>query len=137
MAQRNYLKVADLAVLSGDYSKALGHYEKAAVRATGNTTMRFSLNKYLLNSGLCLLAIGDMVAVNRGIEKYKGMDPNFEFSDEGKLLANLAQAVEEGDDKKAEDAMWIYCEKRPRDAVMEKILLFIKTALQEKDEDFS
>lgn len=58
LANKLFLKVADLAALDGDYLKAIQFFERVAKSAVGNNLMKWSLKDYFLKSGICLLAQG-------------------------------------------------------------------------------
>ncbi|CCU74975.1 vesicular-fusion protein sec17, partial [Blumeria hordei DH14] len=74
LANKLYLKVADLAALEGDYYKAIEHLEKVSATSVNNNLMKWSVKDYFLKAGLCHLAVGDMVATGRAIEKYRDLD---------------------------------------------------------------
>ena len=56
LANKAYLKVADLAALEGDYYKAIENYEKVARSSVSNNLMKWSVKDYFLKAGICLLA---------------------------------------------------------------------------------
>jgi hypothetical protein len=56
LANKHYLKVADLAAVEGDYYKSIGHYEKIAKSSINNNLMKWSVKDYLLKAGICHLA---------------------------------------------------------------------------------
>ena len=58
LANKLYLKVADLAALEGDYYKAIQQYEKVARSSINNNLMKWSVKEYLLKAGICHLATG-------------------------------------------------------------------------------
>lgn len=132
-----YLKVADLAALSGDYYKAISNFERVATSAVSNNLMKWSVKDYFLKSGLCLLAVGDMVAVNRAFEKYRDMDPSFASTREHQLLVDLAEAVDAGEQEVFADKLFQYDQMSKLDKWKTTILLRIKNAIEEKGEDFS
>lgn len=59
--------------------------------------MRWSVKEYLLKAGICQLCTGDQVGVNAALERYRDLDPSFTQQREHMLLADLAQAVQDGD----------------------------------------
>jgi alpha-soluble NSF attachment protein len=137
LANKLYLKVGDLAALEGDYYKAVENFEKVAKSAVSNNLMKWSVKDFFLKSGLCLLAIGDMVAVNRAFDNYRNMDPTFASTKEHQLLVDLAQAVEEGDPVVFGDKLFQYDQISKLDNWKTAILLKIKNSIEEKEEDFS
>lgn len=98
LANKLWLKTADLLALEGkDYYKPIELYEKVSRTSISNNLMRWSVKEYLLKAGICLLCTGDEVAVNKGLEKYRELDPSFVQQREHQLLTDLATAVADGD----------------------------------------
>lgn len=58
LANKYWLKVADLAALAGDYGKSIGYYEKVAKHSVESNLMKWSVKDYLLKAGICHLASG-------------------------------------------------------------------------------
>ena len=56
LANKLYLKTADIAALAGDYYKSIGLYERVARASVDNNLMRWSVKDYLLKAGICHLA---------------------------------------------------------------------------------
>lgn len=56
LANKLYLKVADLAAEDGDYAKAIENYEKISNSSMNNNLMKWSVKDYLLKAGICHLA---------------------------------------------------------------------------------
>lgn len=56
LANKLYLKVADLAAIAGDYYKSIEHYEKVAKSSVANNLMKWSVKDYFLKAGICHLA---------------------------------------------------------------------------------
>ena len=52
LANKLYLKVADLAALESDYYKAIEQYEKVAASSVSNNLMKWSVKDYFLKAGL-------------------------------------------------------------------------------------
>jgi alpha-soluble NSF attachment protein len=99
--------------------------------------MKWSVKDYFLKSGICLLAVGDMVATNRALEKYRDMDPTFTSTREHQLLVDLAEAVEQGEQEVFADKLFQYDQVSKLDKWKTTILLRVKNAIEEKGEDFS
>lgn len=137
LANKLYLQVADLAALESDYYKAISHYEKVASASVANNLMKWSVKDYFLKSGLCNLATGDQVSTNRALEKYRDMDPTFASTREHQLLVDLYEAVEQGDQEVFADKLFQYDQMSKLDKWKTTILLRIKSAIEEKGEDFS
>lgn len=58
LANKLYLKVADLSAMEGDYYKSVEHYEKVARSSVSNNLMKWSVKDYFLKAGICHLASG-------------------------------------------------------------------------------
>ncbi len=121
----------------GDYYKAIANFEKVATSAVGNNLKRWSIKDYFLKSGICLLAVGDQVAMTRALEKYRDMDPTFTSTREHQLLVDLLEAVEGGDQEIFADKLYQYDQMSKLDKWKTTILLRVKSAIEEKGEDFS
>jgi len=137
LANKLWLKVADLAAMEGDYYKAIELFEKVASTAVSNQLMKWSVKDYFLKAGLCHLAVGDQVATNRAFEKYRDMDPTFPSQREHQLLVDLYEAVEAGDQEMFADKLFHYDQMSKLDKWKTVILLKIKNSIEEKGEDFS
>jgi len=137
LANKLYLNVADLAALDSDYYKAIEHFEKVAASSVSNNLMKWSVKDYFLKAGLCHLAVGDQVAANRAIEKYRDMDPTFSSTREHQLLVELSEAIDAGDQDMFADKLFQYDQMSKLDKWKTTILLRIKSAIEEKGEDFS
>lgn len=58
LANKVFLKVADLAALEGVYQKAIEKYEGVARSSAGNSLMKWSMKEYFLKAGICHMAAG-------------------------------------------------------------------------------
>ena len=56
LANKYFLKVADLSALEGDYHKAIDLFERVARSSINNRLMRYSVNEYFLKAGICHMA---------------------------------------------------------------------------------
>ena len=137
LANKLWLKVADIAALEGDYYKSIEQYEKVASASVGNNLMRYSVKDYFLKAGICHLATGDMVATGRALEKYRDMDPTFPSTREHQLLVDLSGAVEAGDQDAFTDNLFQYDQMSKLDKWKTTLLLRVKENIQEAGEDFS
>ncbi|KAI6245553.1 putative vesicular-fusion protein sec17 [Erysiphe necator] len=137
LANKLYLKVADIAALEGDYYKAIENFEKVSTASLNNNLMKWSVKDYFLKSGLCHLAVGDLVATNRALEKYRDLDPSFTSTREHQLLIELSEAVDAGDQEIFADKLFQYDQISKLDKWKTTILLKIKNSIEEKGEDFS
>lgn len=62
LANKLFLKVADLAALESDYYKAIQQYERVAKSSINNNLMKWSVKEYLLKAGICHLCTGVCVS---------------------------------------------------------------------------
>ncbi|MCJ1388442.1 vesicular-fusion protein S17 [Xylographa bjoerkii] len=137
LANKLFLKVADLAAVEKDYNKSIENYEKVAKSAVNNNLMKWSVKDYFLKAGICRLANNDMVATSRALESYRELDPSFSSTRENQLLVDLAGAVEQGDQDAFADKLYQYDKFSKLDKWKTMILLRVKTGIEEKGEDFS
>lgn len=56
LANKHFLKVADLSALESDYYKAIQHYERIGRSSINNNLMKWSIKDYFLKAGICHLA---------------------------------------------------------------------------------
>lgn len=137
MANKLWLKVADIAAIEGDYYKAIEQYEKVAAASINNNLMRYSVKDYFLKAGICHLATGDLVATNRALEKFRDLDPTFPSTREHQLLVDLAGAIEAGDQDQFTDKLFQYDQLSKLDKWKTTILVRVKNSIEEAGEDFS
>ncbi|KAI4241808.1 MAG: hypothetical protein L6R40_004354 [Gallowayella cf. fulva] len=137
LANKLFLKVGDLAAISGDYQKAVEQYEKVARSSVSSNLMKWSVKDYFLKAGICHLASGDTVATSRALESYRDLDPTFPSTREHQLLVDLAEAVEQGDQEVFADKLFQYDQLSKLDKWKTTLLLRVKEGIEEKGEDFS
>ncbi|KAK3675053.1 vesicular-fusion protein S17 [Recurvomyces mirabilis] len=137
LANKLYLKVADLSALEKDYYKSISHYERVAKSSINNNLMKWSVKEYLLKAGICHLCTADMVASNRALESYRDLDPAFAQTREHQLLVDLTESVDEGDQEKFADKLFQFDQMSKLDKWKTTLLLRVKEGIEEKGEDFS
>ncbi|KAJ4150856.1 hypothetical protein LMH87_011586 [Akanthomyces muscarius] len=137
LANKLWIKVADMAALEGDYYKAIENYEKVAAVSINNNLMKYSVKEYFLKSGICHLASGDMVATNRALEKYREMDPSFATQREHLLLVDLSEAVEAKSQEQFADKLYQYDQMSKLDKWKLSMLVKVKDGIQEADDEFA
>ncbi|MCJ1372831.1 vesicular-fusion protein S17 [Loxospora ochrophaea] len=137
LANKLFLKVADLVALEGDYYKAVENYEKVAKTSINNNLMKWSVKEYFLKAGICLLASADMVAFTRSLDTYRELDNTFQSTREHQLLVDLASAVDQGDQEAYADKLFQYDSLSKLDKWKTTLLLRVKNSIEEKGEDFS
>ena len=137
LANKLYLKVADLAALEGDYARSCQLFENVAKQSLNNNLMRWSVKDYFLKAGICHLASGDMVATNRALQNYREMDPAFVQTRENMLLQDLTDAVEKGDQEMFADKLFQFDQLSKLDKWKTSLLLKVKNGIEEQADDFS
>ncbi|KAL2055822.1 hypothetical protein ABVK25_004066 [Lepraria finkii] len=137
LANKLFLKVADLAATESDYYKAIENYEKVAKSSVSNNLMKWSVKDYFLKAGICHLATTDMVAMSRALESYRDLDPTFASTREHQLLVDLSEACEQGDQEVFADKLFQYDQLSKLDRWKTTLLLRVKNGIEEKGEDFS
>ncbi|KAL2825134.1 soluble NSF attachment protein [Aspergillus cavernicola] len=135
LANKHYLKAADLAALEHDYYKSIEHYERIARSAINNNLMKWSVKDYLLKAGLCHLATQDMVTANRALENYREIDNTFASTREHQLLVDLIQTVENHDQEAFADKLFQYDQLSKLDKWKTTILLRVKNGIEGPEED--
>ncbi|CAM1503872.1 Fc.00g014630.m01.CDS01 [Cosmosporella sp. VM-42] len=137
LANKLWLKVADVAALEGDYYKAIENYEKVAEQSINNNLMKYSVKDYLLKAGICHLASGDLVAAQRALEKYREMDPSFATQREHMLLVDLCEAIEAKSQEQFADKLYQFDQVSRLDKWKTTILVRVKNAIEEADDEFA
>lgn len=130
-------KVAMLEATAGAYGKAAELFEQIAKDALGNNLLKFGARELLLKAGLCRLCVGDSVGAARAIEGYAGMDSSFSGSREGKLLGDVAGAVDEGDVEAFTNSVYDYDSMSKLDEWKTSILLMIKKSIKDVEDDLT
>ncbi|CEJ80504.1 Putative Vesicular-fusion protein sec17 [[Torrubiella] hemipterigena] len=137
LANKLWLKVADVAALEGDYYKAIENYEKVAAQSINNNLMRYSVKDYFLKAGICHLATGDSVATSRALEKYRDMDPQFATQREHMLLVDLSEAIDAKSQEQFTDKLFQFDQINKLDKWKTTLLVRIKDTIEEADDEFA
>ncbi|XP_042393323.1 alpha-soluble NSF attachment protein-like [Zingiber officinale] len=128
-------KVAQLAAQLEQYPKAIEIYEAIAKHSINNNLLKYSVKGILLNAGICQLCKGDVVAITNALERYQEIDPTFSGSRECKLLSALADSMDEEDVGKFTEALHEYDSMTRLDAWKTTLLLRVKNAIKQKEEE--
>ena len=137
LANKLFLKVADLAALEGDYATAIDKLESVAKSSLNSNLMRWSVKDYFLKAGICHLAAGDNIATRRALDQYRELDNSFASTRENMLLTDLVQAVEEGDQEGFSDKLFQFDSLSKLDKWKTTLLLRVKNKIESQEEDFS
>ena len=137
LANKLYLKVADLAALEGDYQTAIQKFESVARSSINNNLMKWSVKDYFLKAGICHLAANDTVATKRALQNYAEMDHTFQSTRENMLLSDLVQCVEQGEQDGFSEKLFQFDQLSKLDKWKTTLLLRVKENIQKEEEDFS
>lgn len=128
-------KVAQFAAQLEQYPKAIEIYEAIARHSINNALLKYGVKGFLLNAGICQLCKNDVVAVTNALERYQELDPTFSGTREYKLLADLADSMDEGDVVKFTNALQEYDSMTRLDPWKTTLLLRVKNAIKAKEEE--
>lgn len=137
LANKLYLKVADLSALEGDYQTAIKKFEDVAKSSINNNLMKWSVKDYFLKAGICHLAAADTVATKRALEQYAELDNTFPGTRENMLLTDLVQCVEQGDQDAFAEKLFHFDQLSKLDKWKTTLLLRVKNNIEKEEEDFS
>ena len=137
LANKLFLKVADLAALEGDYQTAIQKFEAVARSSINNNLMKWSVKDYFLKAGICHLASNDTVATKRALQQYAELDSTFMGTRENMLLNDLVGCVEEGDQDAFSDKLFQFDQLSKLDKWKTTLLLRVKENITKEEEDFS
>ncbi|KAG5533588.1 hypothetical protein RHGRI_027690 [Rhododendron griersonianum] len=128
-------KIAQFAAQLEDYQKSIEIYEDIARQSMNTNLLKYGVRGHLLNAGICQLCKGkgDAVAINNALERYQDLDPTFSGTREYKLLADLADAIDQEDVAKFTDAVKEFDSMTQLDAWKTTLLLRVKEALKAKE----
>ncbi|KAG5558081.1 hypothetical protein RHGRI_008104 [Rhododendron griersonianum] len=128
-------KIAHFAAQLEQYQKAIEIYEDIARQSLNNNLLKYGVKGHLLNAGICQLCKGkgDTIAINNALEHYQDLDPTFSGSREYRLLADIADAIDQEDVAKFTDAVKEFDSMTQLDAWKTTLLLRVKDALKAKE----
>ncbi|KAL1891929.1 vesicular-fusion protein S17 [Ceratocystis pirilliformis] len=135
MANKIWLKVAEMAALAEDYYKAVDIFERVARGAVDNNLMRYSVKDYLFKAGICHLASGDNVATQRALEKYVEIDPTFAGQREYHILVDLSESVRTSNAQQFTDRLFMFDQVSKLDKWKTTILVRVKNQIVEAPVD--
>lgn len=135
LANKSWLRCADLMALNGDYIKASDKYSKLISNSMGNKLSQWSLKDYYLKKALCQLAATDAVAATRTLNDAMNEDPNFNGSRESQLLTDIIGSYNERDSERLSAVAFEYDKFSKLDKWKTSILLKIKENISEDEDD--
>jgi len=124
------LKVAEYAAKDGELQDAIRIFETEGEKALQNNLLQYSAKDKFLSAGILHLCSGDSVTVNLAVDKYRTLDPRFEGSREGELLASLAESLENQDVDTFTDKLGEYDAITRLDAWKTEFLVKAKTLIE-------
>lgn len=128
------LKVAHLSALVKDFSRAADIFEKVAKDSVNNKLTKYSTRGYLLNAGLCKLALGDVVDAKKSLDYYTTLSFEFNQSREMKFLNTLIESVDDCDLDKFNNTVQDYNSISQFDHWHTKLLLAIKDSIKDEED---
>ncbi|KAF3088759.1 vesicular-fusion protein S17 [Orbilia oligospora] len=139
LANKCYIRAADISAETGDYHRAINHYERIAEVSVNNNLMKWSVKEYLFKAALCHLATKDIVATKRALEgQYPALDPAFSPpSMECLFLKNLLESVENGEPQGFFNNVMQYKERYPLDNWKLDILAKTQKSIEEAADDLT
>ncbi|KAK4101363.1 TPR-like protein [Parathielavia hyrcaniae] len=137
LANKLWLKEADLLALEGKYFDAVKKFEQVANSSLDNHLMKYSVKDYWLKAGLCTLATKDLVSARRSLHTYIEKDPTFAGQRECQLLADLIEAIDAGNQEAFTDKLYAYDQMSRLDKWKTEILMKIKHQIEEADNEFA
>ncbi|KAK9457899.1 soluble NSF attachment protein [Dipodascopsis uninucleata] len=135
LANKAWLKVAEIAALQEDYTRAIVKFEQVARSSLGNNLTKWSLKEYFFKAGICHIANKDIIAAKRAVEEYVDLDPTFFQTREYNLLMDMIGAVEDGDQERFTDKVFQFDQFSKLDKWKTTILLRIKNSIQDEEEN--
>lgn len=97
LANKNFLRAADLKAENGQYLEAAQVYESIAEKTLDNMISKWNLKDYAVKSVLCRLAASDYVGAVNKLEAFVSWDSTFQGTIQYKFLSQLLDAVKERD----------------------------------------
>ncbi|SCU84414.1 LADA_0D01552g1_1 [Lachancea dasiensis] len=135
LANKAYLKCADIQALEGRYIEACDVYRKVIANSVGNRLSQWSLKDYFLKTALCYLAADDQVAAQKTLTEAQEQDSNFAGSREYELANALLEACAEGDPEKLSAKVYEFDRFSKLDKWKTTILLKIKDSIASAEDD--
>ncbi|KAI7863757.1 soluble NSF attachment protein [Spinellus fusiger] len=133
LANKAYLKVAQIAADLEMYEEAIEKFEKVAANSVDDALLKWSLKEYFMKAGLCHLCAGDMVRTRQALSGYCSMDMSFETTREYQLLKGVADSVDSGDVEQFTQVVYDFDKLTRLDSWKTAILLKIKKAIEQED----
>jgi len=131
------LKVALFSAQLENYDEGIQIYERIASSSIDNNMLKWSVKDYLFRAAMCHLCVGDIVAVQRALQRYADLDVTFATSREGELLKELTEALDANDKEKFTTAVVNFNSISPLDPWKTTMLLRVKNLIKEEAESLT
>lgn len=135
LANKAYLKCADLSALHGDYERAIQLFDNIIKTLVGNSLTKWSVKDYFFKNILCTLCLGDVVEAQKKNSEYTNEEPSWETTREFKLLQSIFDSIDKGDIQLYSDAVFDFDQFSKLDKLKTSLLLKVKSSIVEKDDD--
>jgi alpha-soluble NSF attachment protein len=134
-AQACRLKIANLAATEEMYEKAGKIFGEMGVDCMDSNLGKYAAKGHFFNASLCMLAIGDLVAVTNKLESYKNADFSFGTSRECQFIEQLVSAVSENSSQAYAQACADFDRISPLDPMKTTVLMKGKAHIMEDSEE--
>lgn len=135
LANKAFLKCADLFALDGNYKKAVELYNNIIKNLLGNSLSRWSLKDHFFKVILCVLCMDDVIEANKRTDQFLQDDPSWAQSREYKLVQGILDSIDQGDVEGFSDKVFDYDQFSKLDKLKTQLLLKVKNSVVAKDDD--
>ncbi|ORZ02897.1 soluble NSF attachment protein [Syncephalastrum racemosum] len=133
MANKCFLKVAEIAADLEMYEVAIEKFERVASAAVDDNLLKWSLKEYFFKAALCHMCTEDTVRSRQALSSYCGMDMSFESTREYQMLKGVLDAIDNDDVDQFTQAVYDYDKLTRLDSWKTSILLKIKKSMDQDD----
>lgn len=135
LSSKAFLKVAELAALSGDYAKSTAAFERVIKQSLNSDLAKWSLKDYFFRATLVYLAQGDEVSAGIALDRFAEQDPSFASTKENAYLRELVAAAKDHDAQLFTDKLYEYDQFAKLDKWKIAMGLKIKQTLEAEEDD--
>lgn len=135
LANKAYVKCADLNAAAGDYSKARDLYDAIIKTSLGNNLTKWNLKDYFFKNLLCTLCLDDVVEAQKRLHAFADDEPLWPSTREFKLVEDILDSIQNGDVQAYSDRVYEYDQFSKLDKLKTQLLLKVKNSVVEKDDD--
>ena len=135
LANKAFLKCADLYALNGNYKRAVELYDNIIKNLLGNSLSRWSLKDYFFKVVLCVLCMDDVIEAHKRKDQFLQDDPSWGQSREYKLVEGILESIDQGDVEGFSDKVFDFDQFSKLDKLKTQLLLKVKNSVVAKDDD--